>query len=476
MLLPLAVGALVLATALDLAWRLHAVGFDHSVGVYVMLAELARDGIIYPHEQTADLVYCTFYQPLAFLPYTCLPGSGIDLLPAMRALIRCEVAVSVALVFWLVRRAGASSEASWLAVLLLLGAMPVTAASINCVDDPRGGLLAMLAYLTFASRDGRLRPRRAAILFALAFFTKLTAPVAAGLAAVMAAMCARRPGAARALVLACAVCVLVGYLLAHLGFGWDLLGNGLRYAVFDAKPGRALADHLSLFMRDLVREPVTAVLLLGGAAASAWRLLRVRPTRAEHALDVWLLAALLRAFVEYHSHGTELNHLFEASLLGAVSVARAASVWLRSWHVLLLLPATLGLGFPVLRLSRGGGTLAEAPMRAAVAVLRAQPKQPTLCEEPLLAWCSGSRPMVTDPFLASRVLRRRPDIRAAWFGPREDPHALLRLVLIANPESNDGRADGWYRDLHFDAEFLADVRRVFAVVAPSDFGTVLQRR
>ncbi len=472
LLLPLAVCVLAVATGFELVRQLHSDAIDHTVGVYVLLAELARQGVVYPPLQTTDLVYCTLYQPLAFLPYALLPGSGLDLIVSMRVLVRIEVVLSLVGVVWLLRRCGASAVAAWTSVGVLLCASPVSAALLLCIDDPRGGLLAMAAFLVFVGRRGVLHPFRAAPVLVLAFLTKLTAPCAVGVAALALCCQLRRPRALVALLGASALGTLASYLLAHGPLGWDLAGNGLRYALFDAKPGRPIGLHVTRFIGDLVCDPVTALLLFGGAAATALRILR----HTWDALDVWFLVALLRAFVEYGSHGTELNHLLEPCLLGAVSLVRSVRDR-HAWLALAVLPAAFLSGRPVLRLPLGDPSpLSVAPITAAVAALRAQPPAKTLCEEPLLGWLSGSRPLVTDPFLVSRVFARHPEIRDAWFSAKDDPRALQRLVLMTNPDSPDGRAERWYGALHFDAQFLADVRRLFVVVAPSDFGTVLQRK
>jgi len=465
----------LLATGAVLVARLLPVcALDHNVGVYVTLAELARQGVVYPREQSPDLVYCTLYQPLAFLPYAVLPGGGLSLVPSIRALVRIEVAACLGGVVVLLRRQGAAWPAALGGAVLVACTLPVSAAMLKCVDDPRGTLLAMAAVAAFFGGGSGLHPGRAAPLFVLAFLTKLTAPCAAGVAALAAAVRRRQGKAAALLLLWCAGGAAFAYGVAHLALGWDLAGNGLRYALFDAKPGRSLALQTTHFARDLVCDPVTAVVLLGGGTLALVRAWRVRPT----VVDVWLLAALARAFLEYRSHGTELNHLFEPCLLGGVVVVQAVATAATGWRVAMAVAVAALVGRPALRIPCGDHTpLQESQVATAARVLQAlRPAAPTLCEDPLLAWVAGQRPLLTDPFLAGQVLARHPEIRETWFAAGAAPGALARLVLIANPEREDGAADAWYGDLHFDARFLADVRRLFEVVAPSDYGVVLRRR
>lgn len=461
------------ATAVLLATTLSVGALDHNVGVYVCLAELARQGVVYPQTQTTELVYCTLYQPLAFLPYAILPGSGLALIASIRALVRVEVFVCLLAVVGILRRCRVPWVPALAAVALLACAFPITAAMLKCNDDPRGALMALLAFAAFAGNGARCHPWRAAPIFALAFLTKLTAPCAAGVAALVLALQRRRPAAASHLLIGCTAFTIAAYAVAHGVLGWDLLGNGLRFALVDAKPGRSFGLQIEHFVGDLVCDPVTAVLLIGGAALALARAVRARGD----AIDAWLLAALVRALVEYGSHGTELNHLFEPCLLGAVVVVRAAQSWLIGWWALAAVVVAFWVGRPAVRIPRADPTpLSQSPIVVAANVLRAQLPAPTLCEDPLLAWTAGQRPLVTDPFLAGPVLDRHPQIRAAWFGAGNGPEALQRLVLMANPDAPDGRADQWYGSLHFDARFLADVRRLFEVVAPSDFGVVMRRR
>lgn len=449
-----------LASRVGLADRL-----DHSIGVYVVLAELARQGVVYPAPQTPELVYCTFYQPLGFLPYAVLPGTGIDLVVAMRALVRVEVFACLALAAWLVRRAGASWARALLAAALALGALPVGAATLTTTDDPRGALFALLALAVGGDPAGSARVRRwsAAVCLTLAFLTKLTAPIAAGAALLFACGWWRAP--AWRLLAACAVLTAVAYAVAHLLLGWDLAGNGLRYALFDTKPGRGLAEQFAEFCDDLGRDGVLASLLGGGLIVSVGCVLR----RAPRWCDIWLLAALSRAVIEYHSHGTEVNHLFEAALAAAVVLGSRAP---RATALLGVVSVCWGFA-PVCVPVADPAPLRDSQVAIGARVLAAQPVVPTLTEAPLLGWLAGQRPVVTDPFLAGLVLARQPEIRAAWFG--DGSHALQRLVLLADPE-RDARAEHWYRYLHFDAQFLADVRRDFRVLAPLEQGAILVRR
>jgi len=65
------VAAFVVAAVSVWAHVGSAHGLTHTVGVFVVLAELLRDGVLYP-APTADLVYSVFYHPLAFAPVALL--------------------------------------------------------------------------------------------------------------------------------------------------------------------------------------------------------------------------------------------------------------------------------------------------------------------------------------------------------------------------------------------------------------------
>ena len=455
----------------------------HVVGIFALLAELLRHGVLYPAEPTTDLVYAVFYHPLAFAPYALLPGSGLDLIASMRVLVGVETLLCVLLLAWLAQALG---PARWLPGLCALCTLPVCFSLVGMRDDPRAALLGLCSLIAYGGARGT-RPWLAALFLTLAFFVKATAPLAPGAALLWAA--AREPHghrlrSAMSLLGACALLTAAGVAFLQIGLGCDFLGNGLYYMfVAPAREPRAWSEALLAFGRDLCAwQPAGAqpldlalpVLLALSTLTLGTRLARRQCDR----YDILVCAAWLKTIFVYRSWGTDLNHLLDLALFSALHAARALAPLLDSTRALCVFAVALGLGQPWRRLTieQGTPTLAASPLAAAAAGLRAQMPMSTLCEEPFLAWLSDSRPLVTDPFLTFAALRRAPEIRAAWFGPPDHPAAVHRLVLMHNPLADDPWVDHWYRHLNFDAEFLAMVRRDWRAVLVTDTATVLVRK
>jgi hypothetical protein len=463
----------------------------HTVGVFALLAELLRNGVLYPPAPTTDLVYSVFYHPLAFAPYAMLPGAGLDLFPAMRVLVGVETLACLVVLAWLAgtERADTGRGAvRWLAALCALCTLPVCFALVGMRDDPRAALFALCALLVYGGRNGEpARPLLAALCLTLAFFVKATAPLAPGFALLVAALGApraRRTRTALMLLAGSALCTAAGIAFLQWGLGCDFLGNGLYYLLVEpARAARAWPEALRALARDLCawqggvgqpRDLALPALLLASTILGVVRVVRRKADR----YDALIFAVWLKTIVTYRSWGTDLNHLLDLALFAALHVVHTTAAWLTPARALCVFLITLGLGQPWRRLVLPAGTpaLGDSLLAAAAAGLRAQPLMPTLCEEPFLAWLSGSRPLVTDPFLTFAALRRAPHIKERWFGPPDHPEAVHRLVLMHDPMSNDPWVEHWYRHLHFDAEFLAMVRQHWRTVLVTDTATVLVRK
>ena len=466
----------ILAAAVALLAHLDSARlFTHTCGVFLLLAELLRDGVLYPNAASADLVYATFYHPLGFAPYALLPGSGLELARSMRLLVGLETLACLFLATRLWRPAGGAGVRLQPA-LWALCTVPVCFALVGMRDDPRALLFGLLALLAFGS--GRhTRPVLAGVLLGLAFFTKATAPFAPGLALLWAA---RREGGgprrARALRLVLAAAATIGGSVVFLqwGLGCDFLHNGLYYMVVEPPgPGRPLGAWLTALGTDLTREAALPVLLTLAGTGSLLRLARGRADR----FDVLLFAGIVKTVAVYRSYGTDLNHLLDVAVFAAIALARQLRAWLTASRALVALALALGLGAPWRWLvpEPGTTTLAESPLAAAAAALRAQPETRTLCEEPLLGWLAGVRPITVDPFLTLAALRRDPGVWKQWFGPVTDARAVRRLILMHDPRRQDPAIEHWYAHLHFDAAFLAMVRAEWQVALVTDTATVLVR-
>src|SRR5690606_11932781 len=226
----------------------------HTVGVFAVLAELLRHGVLYPHEPTTELVYSVFYHPLGFAPYALLPGSGLDLIPGMRVVVGVELLACLAVVVWLTRRLPWPQRAT--PALLALCTVPVCFSLVGMRDDPRAALCALLALAAFGGEGGRrARPALSGLLLAVAFFVKATAPLAPAAALLWAAAREGEGAGARraaALLGAAFAATVAGILFLQVGLGCDFLHQGLYWIVVDpAREPRAFGAALGALARDV---------------------------------------------------------------------------------------------------------------------------------------------------------------------------------------------------------------------------------
>jgi hypothetical protein len=355
---------------------------------------------------------------------------------------------------------------------------PVTFCALAMRDDPRGTWLGMLAVLAHL-RGGKGAVPAAAVCLALAFFTKLTAPVAPFLAIAFDLARSGR-GALLRFAAATALATLLPFAILQWGLGVDLLDNGIRLALLEPtfQPRDVLHTTWRL-LRDVVAWPELAFGLAPLAAASlgllAARLWRGRCDLA----DALALAAFAKAWVAYRNPGADYNHLFDQALFVALHVAVRSAPWLRQDLALTALLVLLALGRPWEQLlGPSRPPLRLAPAARVARALAALPRVPTLVEDPLVQLEAGTTPLVTDGGVLFGRLRREPEIRARWFGPVTDPKALRRIVLLMDPFEESAEHPGayWYGVVNYDRAFHEELRANWRVVAKTDAATVLERK
>ena len=464
-----------IATSAGSSWLV-----THITGLLVMLAELLREGVFYPREATLELVYSTYYQPLAFAPIALLPGHGLELVRGMRWLIGCETLALLGTMVALVRSLGASwGTATWPA-LWALCTMPCLFALVGMRDDPRAAWFAMAGLLALARR-GRFAPELAGLWLALAFFTKITAPAAPGLAALVLAVRAGRPILVR-FAFATTACVAVPFAILQWACGADLLGIVLRLGVFEpafvprSLLGAALRMGHDLGLLDLGSWSVMPLAALS-LALLALRLYKLRID----ACDVLVAATWLKTLMVYRHPGTDLNHLLDLVLALAIHVTIRSKAWLTSGRGLLVLAGLYALGRPhefILSGRRLPPLEATSAAGVSLALAAAPASGPTLAEDPLVAILADLRPRVPDPSTADAILRRHPQIGARWFGPKTQAGALQRIVLLRDPFATGAEPDAaqWYGVVAYGKDFVAELRAHWKIVISSDAACVLERR
>ncbi|MDP6930832.1 MAG: hypothetical protein QF412_14130 [Planctomycetota bacterium] len=465
------------AIGVILHWDLQR-GFTHTVGVFIVLAELLRDGVFYPASPSENLVYSAFYHPLAFAPLSLLPGSGLGMAPALRMMVAGETLACLALTAWILARSGRRGALSWQPALWALCTFPLTFSLLGMRDDPRACLFSLLAIIAHL-HGGKKAPFVSGGLLVLAFMTKATAPLVPGIALSITSY--RRGGWSelRRFWVACVAGVAGSIAFLQWGIGCDFLGNGLYYAVFNpAKEPRSWAVTFEMLGNDLTTAGDRALLVLLGVSSV---LALARAVRRKFDLwDLLILFGWLKTILVYRSVGTELNHLLDVTLYACLHLGFRLGPVLNPAMAFPLLALMIGVGTPLQLLpdaTARRSTLRNGHIAQAAELLRKLPAAPTLCEEPLLAWTAGTRPLVTDPLLTFGTLARYPEIRNRWFGPSDQPGALQRIILMRNPLPGAlPDPTTWYGPIHFDRQFLDEVRAKWRVMADTDGVTAMLRK
>ncbi len=455
------------------SWRL-----SHVNGIYLLLAQLLERGVFYPRELSPDLVYGTFYQPLAFAPYALLPGDGLAKVPAMRILCGFDAALCLLLLAAVAARLGLARAACWRPSVWALCTIPVGFCLLAMRDDPRAtwlGLLAVLAHL----RRGHWSIVVAALCLSLAFFTKLTAPLVPCVAIALDLAFRRDHAAAIRFLFATAAAIAIPFAILQWGFGCELLDNGIRLALLEpAFQPRGVFQTTWRCLRDVIAWNEHALGLLPLALLSLG-LLVVRIRRWRLDLADWLAsAAFVKAWLAYRNPGADYNHLFDLALFCALHAAVRLAGWLSPGRALAALLVLLALDRPWEELIGPSDLpLADAPAARVARALASLPSVPTLVEDPLIQIEANTRPLVVDGGVVFARLRRDRLVRAQWFGPLSDPHALRRIVLLLDPFENTPERPGpyWYGVVNYDRDFHTELVAHWHVVMKTDAATILER-
>jgi hypothetical protein len=431
----------------------------HVEGVWLALAHDFTHGVFY-RPLFSSLGYGgTRYFPLYFVLTGTLSKVFGSLETAGIALSAAGVIASLAAVYLLLRRAnvgvllGVAGVASVLAVSstqqALLGAKGDSlAAALNL-----WGIVLCLSYKT-----RRSAVYFAALLFTLAFATKLTTVFGVS-AIVLTWLLARRHKEALQLAAATAAgCILV---LASMYFASD----GRVFAIFRACAGGGgslfytVQAPLHLLSKALDVDPVFLLFLVPAAVFG----LHYFYENKFDVLPIYFALVLLVTTVIFGSPGIGINHLFDlqiaAVVLLVVAISRAAAFTeigggLLAFALLVaIVPTSQSLH----------GDLSRPSFRRDTAeVLHRIPTddRPVLAENPLIVINSSKTPYLLDPFMFRILATKHPEL-AADFWEKIKNRGFAAIVLERDPASPEGRS--WYTDTHFGGEFLRDLDAHYAL-------------
>jgi hypothetical protein len=423
------VAAISIATAAVHA--ADAYGNDRVSGSWLVLAERADRGTLYPALYDGDAYAGTRWMPLPILAFAAahrLGGHGY--LPAKLTVYLLGVVLIVLLVAC-VRRFGAPLDVTAALAAVLVG----TSVGFNAVTTIAGDTLALifaLGALMAVGREGADAERSsiavAALLAALAVLSKSSSLWVVAAIALFLVLRRHRTHAAMFLGLT-AVLAVAGVIATNVASNGRFLTNlrelsvagygGATHVLVDT-PVRfvSLAQQFDMAVFMLVPLAFTAVLLRAGRGSLS-------------VFDVALPIAVVATVVVLADAGTYTNHLLEASILVLIGVgslwtmqhepaaAALRDVVVRAALGVALLAALLTALKPVaaetIRDIRAGGATRYGQQLAAAAV---GPNDSLLSEDPGIPYELRRRPIVSDSFMLPRIAKRHP----------ADVDALIRRI------------------------------------------------
>jgi hypothetical protein len=403
---------------------------QHITGIWLGLAQALEEGLFYPPLEDHGYYAGTRYLPVVFGLIAGLDRLGLGLLASAKLtalLTTLALAAGVFVATW--RQSGRLGEG-----LFFAGLVVVLPEGFNALVSPHADALsAALAVwgLVLLDRDeepSRGRTFLAAVLFALAFLTKLSG-VAGPAAAGLWLLARGRRGQAAWVVGLSAGLGLLGLAAFHVASEGRFLdnfrslasGGGMAAQSVLIGPARLLLA-LTLPEPFLVVWPV-AVGVVGRRALD----------RTWGPWECYFVCTLLATVAIFASPGTEFNHLVELQAASAVILARRVE----GEKVLLSLSrlsalAGLAWGLALILTTPDPSAIPLAQLREAL-----PPEPRLLAEDASIPVLLGQRPVVLDPN-AFRILAeqgRIDDEALAERIVRQEFDVLVMLVRFDDPWS-----------------------------------------
>jgi hypothetical protein len=431
----------------------------HVEGVWLACAYDFMHGVFY-RPLFSPLGYGgTRYFPLYFVLTGVLSKVLGSLATAGISLSAAGVALALMAVYILLRRSNVSVLLSAASATSILAVATTQQALLGAKGDSLAAALNLWGVvLCGGSKTRRASLYFAALLFSLAFATKLTTVF--GVAAVVLAWTfARRYQEALQLAAATAVgCLLV---LASMYFA----SGGRIFAIFRACAGGGgtlsytLQAPLHLLSKALDVDPVFLLFLV---PAAVFGLHSFYGNKSE-VLPLYFVLVLLVTTVIFGSLGIGINHLFDlqiaAVLLLAVAISRAPDL-LEAGTGLLAFALIVAL-VPTSQSLHGDLTRPSVRRDSSEVLRRLSPdRRPLLAENPLILVNSDKAPYLLDPFMFRILAMKHPELTGD-FREKMKHQGFAAIVLERDPTTAEGKT--WYTDTHFGGEFLRDLDAQYAL-------------
>jgi hypothetical protein len=426
-------------THVEGAWLTLAYDFMHGVFYRPLFSSLGYGG--------------TRYFPLYFVltgifskVFGSLETSGLVLSFVTVVMLCCGAYV-------LLRRYGVDRLLSIAGVASILAVATTQQALVGAKGDNLAAVLNLYGLIVCLKlKISRPSLYLAALLFTLAFATKLTTVF--GVAAVIFGWAyARRHKEAAQL----AVATGCGYILvlAAMYFGSD----GRVFAIFRACASGGgsifftLQAPVHLISKAMDVDPLFLLFLV---PAAAFGLISFKDNKSDILL-IYFALAMLVAVVIFGSPGIGINHLLDLQVAAVLVLVLSISGTpeLREAGTGIIALTLLVACVPTAHILHGD--LHRRSFRTDVQlVLERIPAdgRPILAENAAVVLKSGKPPYLLDPFMF-RILASTHPALATDFWERMTHRGFSGIVLENDASSSEGRK--WYTDMHFGGEFLHDL-------------------
>lgn len=446
---------LVLSVARGVVFWANQAYLDSVSGSWTALAVDLAHGVFYRAVLGPDGYGGTRYFPFHFVLHAGLITAFGNPVRAGQVMAAVSVSLLVLGVHFTLRRIGASALLAGSCAALVLASQTVQEALLSIRGDALAAALTMWGVgLCIGSAVSAGAILVAAVLFAAAFATKVTAVSGFVAAFVYLAFTHQTRLARRLLMLTVSgmVIVLASTYYGSHGEAFAMIRSG----VSTVRPADVLRAPLE-FARLVRQVPETLVFVQLGLAA--FLLLIVEGTWS---LSVVFYASTLAMTVAIFAfEGTDTNHLID---LHAVSVL-AAGAWIvsrgssgvdfaRAALAVAALMASLSLvsGLANRHSEQRHGTFDQA------LALVGRSSQPILAENPLVPIAAGQRPYLNDAFAFRLTRQTNPAIEARLWRDLAD-HRFVAVVLERDPHTD--RGEDWYRSGFFGEGFIDQLERQY---------------
>ena len=455
-LLALSATVVVLLSALraNVFWRSEAY-LDDASGNWTALARDFAAGVLYRPLQGPDGYGGSRYFPLHFVLHAAFMKVFGSPIAAGHVVAALALALLMGGVYAWLRASGAPWLLAVSCASFVLAIRPAQEALLAIKGDGLAAALNVWGVAVCASAAGAAGVLAAALLFTLAFATKITA-VSGVTAAVLWFWLTGQRRAAAGLIVATAcgmVLVVVAIQLGSHGVAFDVLRAS-------ASGGATLSDILKSpfsLARQARRVPETLAFIQLGCAAFLALLFWPKPWTSLPLL--FFACVFVVTTVIFGSPGTDTNHFLDLHVASVVLVA--------SWLIARGLPAldlagtalvvaalaasmSLGSGLLNARSEQQRGLLADALS------LIPDRSRPILAQNPMVPIAAGQRPYLIDPFMIRLLTERNPALAEPLWRDFQTQR-FAAVVLETDPRTERARA--LYRSAILGERFLEEMER-----------------